>query len=112
MLFAGVALTFATRPTDSAPPAPNVTLSVPAATACPLLVVNSGHEINRVPSAGDPSARYTTSLIVVNGGDCPQATDAVSSTNKKSRLQGRHTSRINFHSSNYELITEITSVQP
>src|SRR5579863_1188855 len=95
MVFGGVAPTLGTRATDNVPPAPNSTLVFPAATAWPVLVVNSGHEINKVPWAGAPSASDTTSLIVVSGSDCPCVTDAVNSSNKKSRLIGRHTSRIN-----------------
>ncbi len=57
---------FGANCTDNAPPAPKVTLVVPAATACPPAVLNSGQEINRVPPAGVPSALNTVSLIVVS----------------------------------------------
>lgn len=43
-------------------------LIVPAATGFPSAVLNAGHEINKVPPAGCPSARYTTSLTIVVAG--------------------------------------------
>jgi len=67
------------------------TLLVPATTAYPSAVVNAGHEINSVPEAGVPSARYTVSLTVVNAGDCARA--ALTATrhvtpNKRAALGG------------------------
>ena len=85
----GAAFALGTSATESAPPAPNRTLVFPAATAWPFAVVNAGHEIRRVPPAGRPSARKTVSLTVVNCGDCPHASAAVTSRHKKSRPHGR-----------------------
>jgi hypothetical protein len=65
---AGVAVAFGTSCTDNAPPAPRVTLFVPAPTAAPSLLVNAGHEKSRTPPAGVPSALYTTSEMVVVAG--------------------------------------------
>ena len=65
---------FGARATDNVPCAPSMTLFVPAATGLPSAVVNAGHEISSVPAAGVPSARYTTSLIVVIAGACARDT--------------------------------------
>lgn len=72
---------FGTSATDKAPPGPRITLVFPAATACPAAVLNVGQEINSVPPASVPSARYTTSLIVLLVGVCDRAALNATSTN-------------------------------
>src|SRR5882762_10371856 len=47
-------------------------LNVPAATGLASAVVNAGHEINTVPDAALPSARYIVSLTVVLTGCCAE----------------------------------------
>jgi hypothetical protein len=56
---------------------------LPAATASPSALWNDGHEINTVPDATVPSARYTVPLTVVSAGPC--ACNLVDSANAISK---------------------------
>jgi hypothetical protein len=56
-----------------------VTFMVPAATALLSELLNCGHDINNAPDAAEPSARYTTSEIVVVSGGTARATLKASS---------------------------------
>jgi hypothetical protein len=72
-----------------------VTLFLPAATDCPLAVVNVGHEINNTPPANPPSPRKIVSLMVVVGGDCGHAVlipTVKKASKQKSRPSGRRCS--------------------